>query len=334
MPFDGFPYQERAVRQVRAMLESGTFAGTFLVHGPGGVGEIDLVKAAAKGLFCQERIGDYCGECRDCLRIDHGTFPDLHWLEPEKAHYTIQQIRELQQRAAQKPYDADYQMFVLKEADRMNPSSGNALLKLLEEPNKSTILVLITASPHALLPTILSRCRKIRLSPLTPETIARRLEQEGVAKAEAERIAKVAGGKLEATEDLLEGKYFEERLAWLERVAEVRRGTDFDALAVASEVGSWKREAVLDYLGWLAGVLRDALVLRNGGDTDSVVHAYAADRIGEIFEGMAEKNLIELFEDTVETRRRIRGNANIELAMGSLFVRLLPGREKAAPGAR
>jgi DNA polymerase-3 subunit delta' len=333
MPFDDFPYQERAVRQIRAMLESGTFAGTFLVHGPGGVGEIDLVKTMAKGLFCPEKIGDYCGSCRDCLRIDHGTFPDLHWLEPERADYTIQQIRDLQQRAAQKPYGADLQMFVLKDADRMNPASGNALLKLLEEPNKSTILVLITASSHALLPTILSRCRKIRLSPLTPEMIAKRLEQEGVAKEEAEKIARVAGGKLEATGDLFDGRYFEGRIAWLERIAEVRRGTDFDALALASEVGSWKREDVLEYLGWMAGILRDALIIRHSVDSDSVVHAYAADRIEEIFEGMDERTLIALFEEMVETRRRIRGNANIELAMGSLIVRLLPARSRTAQSA-
>jgi len=326
MPFDDFPYQERAVRQIRAMLESGTFAGTFLIHGPGCVGEIDLVKAAAKGLFCPERVGDFCGECLVCRRIDHGTFPDLQWLEPEKADYSIEQVRRLQQQAAQKPYEADVQAFVLKDADRMNPASGNALLKLLEEPNKSTILILITASQHALMPTILSRCRKIRLSPLTPEAVARRLVQDGVAEVHAERIARVSGGKLEALENPLEGTYFEERLGWLERIAEVRRGTDATALGLVSEVGALKRDAALDYLGWLAGVVRDALILRHARGTEGVVHAYAADRIPEVFDGLADRELIDLFEAAVETRRRVRGNANIELAAGSLLLRLLPAR--------
>lgn len=324
MPLDDFPYQERAVRLIRSMLETGTFAGTFLVHGPGGVGERELVQAIAKGLFCRQKEADFCDACRDCQRVEHGTFPDLQWLEPLKADYTIDQIRQLQQRAAQKPYEADTQMFVLQKAERMNPTSANALLKLLEEPNPSTVIVLITDSIHALLPTILSRCRKIRLSPLAPETIASRLQIDGLAEDKANEVAAVCGGKLEGIDQLLEGEFFEKRLAWLERIARLRRGTDSDSLALSSELASWKREGAIEFVAWLAGLVRDAIWCRGSGGTAGVIHAYAADRIEELFEDLSERDLIALFEAAVEVRRRLRGNANIELTVETLFLRLLP----------
>lgn len=326
MPFDDFPFQERAVRLIRSMLGTGTFAGTFLVHGPGGVGERELVQAMAKGLFCKEKVADFCDACRDCQRVEHGTFPDLHWLEPLKADYTIDQFRELQKRAAHMPYEAEMQMFVLQRAERMNPTSANALLKLLEEPNPSTVIVLVTDSIHALLPTILSRCRKIRLSPLTPESIAKRLQMDGVPEEKASQAAAVCGGKLDGIDQLLEGKFFEERLSWLERIAQLRQGTDFDFLALSSELASWKREGALEFVGWLAGLLRDAIWLRSTGEGAGVMHAYATHRIQELFEDLSDRDLIRLFEAAVEVRRRLRGNANIELAVGTLLFHFLPRR--------
>jgi len=329
MPFDDFPFQERAVRLVRAMLESGTFAGSFLVHGPGGVGERGLVRAAAKGIFCRERTADYCDACRDCARVEHGTFPDLHWLRPEKADYAIDQIRDLQRRAAQKPYEAEQQMFVLERAERLSLTSGNALLKLLEEPSASTVVVLITDSPHALLPTILSRCRKIRLSPLPAEAVAAHLRRQGVPEEKATEAALAGGGKLDGLDELVGGGYFEERMAWLDRLAVLRRGTDIDSLALSSEIAAWKREGALDFVAWLAGLLRDALRLRHNGAGGAITHAYAKDRIAPLFEDLSDRDLIDLFERAVETRRRLRGNANIELVVESLLLRLLPGPGRA-----
>jgi DNA polymerase-3 subunit delta' len=217
-------------------------------------------------------------------------------------------------------------MFVLQRAERMNPTSANALLKLLEEPNPSTVIVLITDSVHALLPTILSRCRKIRLSPLPPESIAKQLQMDGVPEEKANQVAAVCGGKLEGIDQLLEGSFFEERLAWLDRITALRQGTDFDSLALSSEIASWKREGALEFIAWLAGLFRDAIWLRSTGETSGLMHTYAADRIGNLFDDMSERDLIELFEAAVEVRRRLRGNANIELTAGALLFRLLPRR--------
>lgn len=95
-----------------------------------------------------------------------GNHPDIHTLYPEgrSGMHSIAALKEMQAQSSLAPYKGPKKVFILYEAERMLPTSSNALLKLFEEPSAKTLLILATAYPERLLPTVRSRCQKYQLS--------------------------------------------------------------------------------------------------------------------------------------------------------------------------
>lgn len=116
--------------------------------------------------LCKETINAPCSQCNDCKMVERMEHPDIEWVKPEKigGSIKIDQIRELQNSAYLTPQRAKYRLIAIEAADRMNTASANALLKILEEPAKHTIFILIAQQLSTILPTILSRCYIIPFS--------------------------------------------------------------------------------------------------------------------------------------------------------------------------
>lgn len=162
--------------------ERGKLSHAYLFTGPEGVGKFLLAKEFAKLLACESPIRegriDSCGVCRSCRMVEARTHPDVRFIEPrrataafgaesvgeeigEGATISIGQVRELRGDAGLRPYMAKWKVYIIRDADRMTPEAGNSLLKTLEEPNPGVVIILTTANPSGLLPTIVSRCQEV-----------------------------------------------------------------------------------------------------------------------------------------------------------------------------
>lgn len=201
MPFHDVIGQARAVLFLQRAVTTGRVAHAYLFTGPAGVGKRAAALALAQALNCQqvssfefrvpglksgicnlqqhsdtqhptpntqhpESPNDGCGECRACRNIANGQHPDVQMIEPDGATVKIEQIRTLEADAALVPYEAQWKVFILNNAERMTEAAANALLKTLEEPARNTVFVLLTSTVAALLPTIVSRCQAVTFSPL------------------------------------------------------------------------------------------------------------------------------------------------------------------------
>ncbi len=199
--------QPAAVAALRAMLAS-RVAHAILLVGPGSVGKTTLALDLAAGLLCldPDPAARPCRACRGCRLVAAGNHPDLQRLAPDGAGRQIQigeardpepgTVRHLVRLLALLPVEGGARVAVVEAAQRMNEDAQNALLKTLEEPPAGVTVILCCDDEDRLLPTVRSRCARIRLGPVAGREIERLLEDRGVADAPtAARLARIAGGR-------------------------------------------------------------------------------------------------------------------------------------------
>lgn len=196
--------QPAAVEAVQAMRLGGMPHALLLV-GPSGVGKATLADDIAAGLLCRNTVpaDRPCGECRSCRALEHGNHPDLHRLGPTGAGMVIpiggrdeRGVRDLVRDLALLPVEGGARVAIVSDADRMTEDAQSAFLKTLEEPPAGTVLLLTATDEERLLPTIRSRCSRIRLGPVARSVIEELLVDGGLADApRAARLARLSAGR-------------------------------------------------------------------------------------------------------------------------------------------
>jgi DNA polymerase-3 subunit delta' len=189
-----------ALTFVQRAIESERPPHALLFVGPDRVGKTTLALELAAGLLCLDADSSArpCGGCAACRKVAHGNHPDLHRLEPEGAGQQIRvaQVQGLAADLALLPLEGRFRVAVIEHAQRLNPDAQNALLKTLEEPPPAVCLILAADDSSALLPTVVSRCARVRLGPVAAETIAELIEERGLAdRPRGAALARLAGGR-------------------------------------------------------------------------------------------------------------------------------------------
>jgi DNA polymerase III delta' subunit len=188
-------------------MVAGTPPHAVLLSGREGVGKTTLALDLAAGLLCVagDRTARPCRECRACRMVEHGNHPDLHWLKPEGPGGQIviggpdarfRGVRDLIADLALLPVEGGARVAILERADRMNEDAQSALLKTLEEPPAGVTIVLCANDEEQLLPTVRSRCARVRLGPVGSRAVEEILAEHGLADAPtAARLGRLAGGR-------------------------------------------------------------------------------------------------------------------------------------------
>ncbi|WP_413623572.1 DNA polymerase III subunit delta' [Luteibacter sp. Lutesp34] len=195
-----WPWHEDAWSRLQARRERDALPHALLLAGPAGLGKRDFLAAFVKGLLCQHPVGgEACGTCRACQLVDAGTHPDLITLSfglrkdgVTRSEIVVDQVRDLSQRLSMASQFGGWQVVTIDPADAMNAAAANALLKTLEEPTPSTLLVLVADQPARLPATIRSRCQRIDFLVPPRDVALEWLRAQGVADAPAALDA--AGG--------------------------------------------------------------------------------------------------------------------------------------------
>lgn len=244
-PLRGNPSIENLALQLRAP----DLAHSWLLLGPSGSDKGAAATAMAAAVNCDVAPGIGCGSCTSCLRILRHRHPDVHHIAPEGTFILVDQIREaVISQASRSPFEGKSKVFILEEADRMNPAAQNALLKTLEEPGEATMFVLLSAREEELLDTIRSRCRVVHLRRVAEEHIARVLSEEGVPAERALLAARVCEGDMHRARSLTSSSaVWDRRSFWLSIPR--RLVSPIDALDIASEVIAEAKEVVKEREG-------------------------------------------------------------------------------------
>jgi len=317
MPFRDIIGHTRVLELLARSIELQSLPPSQLFAGPSGVGKRLAALSVAQALNCLQPVPfpviaatgtasgrDGCGRCTSCTRIARRVHPDVVWLEPDEAGAIgIDAVRAVLDQVAYRPFEARRRVVIADEADALGTAAQSALLKTLEEPPPATVFILVSSRPDALLPTVLSRCPRLRFRPLTIVELAKALADRGYAEAEAHAVAAISDGSLgRALEaragDLLEARQLAgEVLAKVARTANARDRLEQAKVLTAKRGGSAAsdRDQLSAYLRAMASLLRDVELLATGaderalanadvqGDLDRLRDAYAGGRSREAF---------------------------------------------------
>ena len=263
MGFDALLGNERLKDNLTSSLRRGHISHFYLISGPAGSGKHTLANLLAAAILCGKESAP-CGSCTPCRKVFDGNHPDfITVVDPEHKNIAVKIVREIRDDMFIVPNEAEHKIYLF--AQDMGIEGQNALLKVLEEPPKYGVFLLLTDNPEKILPTVRSRCTELALSAI-PQVILRRALTEKAPNASPEDIdAAIArsGGFLGQALAILESgeAVSEQTTAFAESFAAR------DALGltqVLAPMQKYKRDQLADLLNQWLEILEGALAERSG----------------------------------------------------------------------
>lgn len=323
MSYNAVIGHDRQIAILQNAIGRGRVAHAYLFHGMDGIGKRTVAFQFAKALLCRQ--GDAngsCDACPACLKIDRGNHPDVVSIAPEGAFIKVQAVKDMISAMAFRPLEGGKRIFIMDEADKMNITAANALLKTLEEPSAANILLLITSRPYQLPITILSRCQHLRFQPLSKEQVHRFLtERMSLDEASARALAASSGGSISRAQDLNQAAYLKIRNDTMDYLAAFQEDTPLNRLFFANFIGQDKKN-IDDKVEILKTCFRDALVYGETGDGGMLINADREDAIKALADRRAPRDMVWNLRVMDRLMRALEQNANKTLTLEAAVFRL------------
>ncbi len=315
--------QERVVSFLRQALQSNQMPHALLFIGDEGVGKGTTALALAQALNCENRQPDQdaCGRCRSCRLFALGSHPDFWQISPEggpvQPQIKIDQIRELRRQVGFSPLAGKWRVVLLKPAETLNEAAANAFLKTLEEPPEGNLFILTTIGERDLLPTIVSRCRRLSFGAIPHPILMGELQnRQGLSPEQASLVAAIHYGSLgralgEDMPDLLA-----RRDQVINELEILQKGATGEILQWAAEKG--KKGTNLEGFIILARLwYRDLLALTYQAAPGQLVNQ---DRRADLLRQQKDISgpvILERLEALSLLERQVRTNLNSELVLNN-----------------
>jgi DNA polymerase-3 subunit delta' len=313
MPTQTSPVPNVILERFAKLKSQGRLAHAYLFVGPNGIGKSETALAVAKLMNCLDPSGFRPGcNCVSCHKIGAGNHPDIHIVvrdEEEKTVITAEQMRDLINRLELRAMEGTVKVAIIKEADELSVDGANIFLKTLEEPNRDTLLILTTAAPERLLPTVTSRCHQVFFFPMGNMELARWVQNEyHTGSLEAGILAHLSQGSpgraRELGLDLVKVKN-----DMVDRFILARADN-----AVIKEYCADK-ESSRAFLEVVLSFFRDVLFVKRGLGVEFLVHADRVAELKKLANNYSEDDLGQIIGQTLTAIRGIRENMNVKVAV-------------------
>jgi DNA polymerase III subunit delta' len=331
----------RAVAVLERAIESDRLSHAYLFVGEPRIGKTTLALALARALNCTSEKRP-CGVCRPCRLADANAHPDVQLIQAGGGEATrssrhgseksaprsisIDQVRALQHDAALAPVEGRRKIYIVVDAPAMLHDAANSLLKTLEEPPSLVTLILTATEPDALLPTIVSRCQLVRLSPVPTSDLATALaERLGATPERASLAASLAAGRPGwAISALGDESLLDERARRLNDLAILISGTRVERFVYAEKLAqehTREPDRVAQTLDLWLGYWRDVRMAGLGCD-ELVVNRDRIDDIRARSRGLEPRQVDGALASVESAMIHLSQNVNVRLALDVMLLGL------------
>ncbi len=313
---------ESIIGHFKSSIEQGKVAHAYLIHGEKGTGKKMLAGLFAKTLQCEAGGTDPCGTCRSCIQCDSGNQPDIIWVTHEKPTViSVDDIREqVNNDIIIKPYSSRYKIYIIPEAELMNPQAQNALLKTIEEPPEYAVIMLLTNNLDKMLPTILSRCITLNLKPVGELDMMEYLSRMGIPQAKAKFCVGFAFGNLgKAVRLATSEEYNEIKHDCVQILKDINRMEIYDLIDAVKKMSKYKLD-IYDYLDIMMMWYRDILMLKVSGSPDKLLFKEEYATLKQQANYISYEGIENVLKALDKVKVRLEANVNFDIAMELLLL--------------
>ena len=311
------------VDHLKNAIRMGKVSHAYILNGESNAGKMMLAEAFAMALQCEAGKEEACMNCRSCHQAAEHNQPDIIYLTHEKPNViSVDDIRhQLNNDIVIKPYSSKYKIYIVDEAEKMNPQAQNALLKTIEEPPAYAVILLLTTNADAFLPTILSRCITLNLKSVNEELIKEYLMRKyQIPDYQADVCAAFAQGNVGKAIQLASSGEFNELKA--EALSLVKKLEDMDLYELngcIKQINDYKSK-ISEYFDLLTLWFRDVLYMKATNDVNNLIFK---DEVYDIKKQAARRsyagieNILQALE---QSRVRLNANVNFDLVIELLLL--------------
>ncbi|HLB59710.1 MAG TPA: DNA polymerase III subunit delta' [Bdellovibrionota bacterium] len=320
---------------VRQAIQHGRVPHAYLFSGVKGSGKGLLAENLAKLLNCQNPVDpgnalDCCDECVSCKKVLNRSHPDVYFIKPDGQFIKTEQLREVLKAVAFKPYEGRWKIFIIDQAETLHPHGANVLLKTLEEPTPRTFFILVTSNSNLILPTILSRCQRVRFGGI-PRTLLENALQEKtkLSPSEISFYADMAEGSLGKGLSLIEGELrgvAENQVPNLQRFLMETKVEEPEGLEKFFELSQGlanEKEKIPLLLDLLKSWYRDLVLWKMTKDESLLTHQKHKNFIIQQGESLSTRDIFRRCDLVDQLSLDISQNANIQLAIEKMALSCL-----------
>ncbi len=331
--------QSRAVSLLERSLEGQSLAHAYLFVGPRHVGKMALALNLAQALNC-EAAERPCGKCGSCKKIDSGKHVDVQTVGLTqngdsaearfRAEISIDQIREIQRSSSLPPFEGNCKVFIIDGAESLSSEAANCLLKTLEEPPGRAVFVLLTANEGVLPSTVISRCQRLELAPISVGDVEEALCRHwGVEQPKAGFLARLSHGRLGwALSAAFDDGLLQQRAENLDRLLTVINADYEERFAYVAQLAAMfqrSRDSVQGILDLWLEWWRDLMLVKAGcGDSMTNIDFEAV--LVEMARGYSLAQMKTFIDAIRAAKEQLMLNANPRLVLEVLMLGI-PGRK-------
>lgn len=319
-----FYENESNISLLKNLIEKKREPHSIVICGESGLGKKTLAKYIASLLLCEN--GCDCGECRACRLIADNAHPDIITVEASATgNYTADSIREVTSDAYTLPSEGKYKIYLIPDLDRSVQTLTqiqNIMLKLIEEPPDSAVIILTARSKEIFLDTIISRTLILQAQEVSHASAQAFLSEKGIEQGLSEDAFLKCGGNLGGCLDYCENEQTRRLADCAGRLLEALANRDEYHFLCTLSAASLKKDEFMKLLAFMQRAVRDAARIKAKADTPFAFSAGLCRRLSDSFPA---RELVRVYDRLGEFSGKARGNCVISVLNNALAAALFGG---------